>query len=96
VDGITEEAVKLEDLKPEDLPEEMRDMTLEEQRAYVEKKAEERAEIQEQIRKLHAERRAYVAAERKKLAEAGEATFDEALVKAARAQAEARSFAFEK
>ncbi len=97
IDRLKEPEAKLEDIDEEALPEEMRGMTMEEKKAYVEGKAARRAEIQEKIRKLGKEREAYVAEERKKLAEkTGKETLDEAIIKIVRTQAAARGFTFEK
>jgi hypothetical protein len=93
VDALREETVKLEDVDDEDLPEAMREMTLEERREHVEKNAARRTEIQERINKLNAERREFVAAERKKrAADTGEETLDRAMVRALREQAAAKGF----
>jgi len=72
IDAVKNGKKKLEDIKDEDLPEEMRKMTLEEKKEYVEKKAKERKEIQEEINKLGEERKKFVAEKRKEEAEAGE------------------------
>ena len=95
VDALAEETVELEDVKDEDLPEEMRDMSAEEREAYVAAKGKKRAGIQEQIKKLSDERKAFVVAEMKKLADKGEDTLEAAVISSVRAQAEKRGFEFE-
>jgi len=95
VDALKEEAVQLEALKEEDLPEEMKGMSAEEREAHVKAKGEEREKIQEQIQRLNEERKKYVATERKKLAETGEDTLDAAMIKAIRAQATKKQYTFE-
>jgi hypothetical protein len=76
VDAVKNNKVKIEDLTPEDLPENMRSMKLDEKRAYIEARAKEREEFQSQIRKLDSERQQYIAAETKKRpGNAGPATF---------------------
>lgn len=92
VDGITQNSVKLEEMKKEDLPEIMQTMTFEEQKAYVEKMAAERKTVQEQIIKLNVERTAFVEAELKKLGGEGEKTLKEATIEAIRVQANKYGF----
>lgn len=87
IDGTAQNTIKLEDMKKEDLPEVMQTMTLEEQKAYVEKMAVERKTVQEQIIKLSVERAAFVEGELKKLGGEGEKTLKEATLEAIRAQA---------
>ncbi|MFG0325700.1 MAG: VWA domain-containing protein [Phycisphaerales bacterium JB037] len=85
VDAIREGVVKLGELKDEDLPAPMRDMSIEEQREYVEQAAGRRAEIQARIKELSAARANYIAAERAKIS--GATTLGEALLGAIRDQA---------
>jgi hypothetical protein len=73
----------------------MRDLKPEERAAFVEKAAKERAEIQEQIVALNREREAFVAEEiKKKAAEPGEQTLDQAIVTATREQAASLGYKF--
>ena len=96
-DAWREKKVDLAKLKVEDLPENMRKMTLEERMAYVKSKQEERSEIQKKINSLNAERIKFVAEKRKELAEeAGETTLDMALIGAIRDQATEKEFSFDK
>jgi hypothetical protein len=96
VDAINQKKVKLEDLKEEDLPEEMKKMTLEERQAHVEKKVAERKEIQDRITQLSRERADYIAKETARLAAAaGEKTLDQAMIEAVRNQAQKRQYKFE-
>jgi hypothetical protein len=87
--------VKLEELKDEDLPENMQKMTAEEREAYVADMAKKRTDIQDQIQTLNDARKAYVAAEMKKLADKGEDTLEAVIIKAVRSQAEKKDFKFE-
>lgn len=65
------------------LPKEMQKMNLEQRKAYVEQKTEERAVIQKQIKELNEEREVYIVKEKAKLSmQDGEDTLDEAMVKA--------------
>ena len=95
VDAVTKGKVKLEDLKEEDLPEEMKKMSLEERKAYIQKKAEERKKLQEEIEKLRKERREFVEKKRKELEKEGQQTLGTAMVKALREQAKKKGFEFE-
>lgn len=87
VDALEAGTVKLEDVKPEDLPEELRKMTKEELKKHVDKKKEERAEMRKKLEELSKKRDAHVAEERKKMAEKGEKTLDEVMVKTVKEQA---------
>jgi hypothetical protein len=95
VDAVREGTIELETLKNEELPEEMQSMTQSEKEAYVHDQASKREEIQARVLELNEQRKAYVAEEMKKQAESGEDTFDAAVIKVIRQQAEAKSFTFE-
>jgi hypothetical protein len=92
VDAKKEGTVNIEDLKDEELPEEMKDMTIEERKAFIEKKTNERGIIQEQINKLNEDRRKYIA---DKLADGNEYTLDAAMLKIIREQAAKKNYKFE-
>lgn len=95
VDALKDDSKKLEALKKEDLPEAMQNLSLDEQKAYVEKKGKERADIKDKLVKLNAERGQYVADEMKKRAtESKGDSLDEAMVKAIHEQAKKKDFAF--
>ena len=94
VDAEKEGKVKVEDMKDEDLPEEMKKMSKEERKAYVEKKQKKRAEIQAKIQQLKKERDKYAAAKRKKMA--GDNTLDSAMISAIKEQAKTNKYKFEK
>jgi len=87
VDAIDLEKVKLEDIKKEDLPEELRKLTLEELKKHIETKRTERNEIKKKLEELNKKRDAHVVEERKKMADKGENTLDEAMVKTVKEQA---------
>ncbi len=94
-DALKEKKVELDKIKPEELPENMRNMTIEERQAYVEKMQEQRIAIQQKINMLNADRVKFVAEKRKLLAEnAGEQTLDSALIGAIRDQATKKEFSF--
>ncbi len=93
VDADREGTVEIEDVPAEQLPEEMQNMSVEERIAYVEKKAEEREKIQNQINQLDKKRRDYVA---KQIAENKEEnTLDAAVLKIIREQASEKNYKFE-
>jgi hypothetical protein len=92
VDALEEGKVDL--AKEDDLPEELRRLSPAERKAVVEQAAAKRKELQARIRALSAERDRFVADETKRRGEAGAETLDSAMVKAVRAQAETRGFAF--
>ena len=92
VDALKEETVKLEDVKDAELPEEMKKMSVEERKAYVETKAKEREALQKEIGELNAARKTFVAAEMKKRANQDENTLENAIIEAVRTQAQAKKF----
>lgn len=95
VDAIKEGTVELAQVKPEDLPENLRKMSLKEQQTYLDKQADLRGKLQQQINDLNTDRNKFVAEKRKQLAaETGEKTLDQALVEAIRVQAAGKSFEF--
>jgi len=97
VDAWGEKKVDPAKLETSDLPEAMRGLKPEERAAFIEKAAKERSGIKDKILALNREREAYVEAELKKQATAkGEKTLDEALVEAAREQATAKGYTFQK
>jgi hypothetical protein len=96
VDAVKTNAVKLADVKDEDLPENMRAMTLEERQAYLVTQQQARDGMLQQINTLVAARGTFVAEETKRQAGANPAnTLEQAMVNAARSQAEKRGFNFE-
>jgi hypothetical protein len=95
VDAIKNGKCKLEDVKTEDLPPELRTLDERGRKAKVDEAAKQRAEIQGQILKLNKEREAYLAEERKKRQGTKEDTLDQAITKAIRDQAAHRNFKFE-
>jgi hypothetical protein len=94
VDAEKEGKVDVEKLDENALPEEMKKLSKEERKQYIETKKKERADIQAKINRLREERDKYVAEQRKK--EAGEKTLDEAMIDAIRTQAAKKNYKFEK
>lgn len=95
VDAIKTGKCKLDDVKDDDLPEDLRKLNLAERKFRIEKETRERETIQERILGLNKEREAYLASERKKLTEAGHETLDSAILKAVREQATRADIRFE-
>lgn len=90
-------ADKLRELKPEQLPEELKGKSVEEQQAYLAELAKKRAELQERIKRLSAERNQYIAkAQADEAKEAGAESLDSAVIRTLRKQLEKKNFAFEK
>lgn len=88
IDAVERGEVDLADVPAEDLPEELRGLDREELARRVDAKRQERKALQTRLEKLLAERSAYVAAERRRLAESGTGdAFDEEVAKAVREQA---------
>jgi hypothetical protein len=96
VDASKAKDFKLEDVKEEDLPEELRKLKPEERRAYVDKKAAERKKISAELLALTKERETYIAAKRKELSEdAVDDTLGAAVNKAVRDQAGKKAITFD-
>ncbi|HVK57783.1 MAG TPA: VWA domain-containing protein, partial [Candidatus Kapabacteria bacterium] len=93
VDAVKEKKVKLAELKKEELPKELEKLTVEEREAYVDKKAQERAELQAKINELNKARNQFVAEKKKGVAATN--TLDTAIVTAVREQAAKRNYSFE-
>lgn len=94
VDAVKEGKVKVEDMKEEELPEEMKKMDKKQRKEYVEKMHKKRAQIQKKITELNKAREKYVRDKRKQMA--GDQTLDEALVKAIKEQAAKKNYKFKK
>jgi Mg-chelatase subunit ChlD len=86
VDAVASGEVELEELETDALPEALKPMAPEEQRAYVAQLADERAELKRQIQELSSDRDDYLA---KKVDEAGgmKDSLDQKLYEAVREQA---------
>ena len=96
VDALNDGRTKLADVKAEDLPENMRSMSLAERQQHVARQSAERQRLQDRINRLNGERNAFVAEKQKQqAAQSGEKTLDQALVEAIRSQASQKRFIFE-
>jgi hypothetical protein len=94
VDALESGAVKLDEVRPEALPEPMRTMDKKEQEKFIAAKTEERKQIQAQVLELTRERDAYVAAEEAKAAKPAAPTVSEALTAAVHAEGAKKEFDF--
>ena len=94
VDAKKDGSVKIEELKDEELSEEMKKMNNEERKAYVDKMSKERENIQSKINKLNEERSKYVA--QKMLENKNDNTLDAVMIKIIREQAKQKNYKFEK
>ena len=93
VDADKESEVDLAKVKKEDLPEEMREMTVGERKAYVDGKGKERVELQKQIAELSVKRDDFVAKQRADLA-GNESTLGDQVRETVRDQAVELGFEF--
>jgi hypothetical protein len=94
LDAVKEGKVKLEEMKEDELPDDMKKLKPEEREAYLAEKEKERADIQARIKELSKERDAYLVEARKKAVETGAETLDTAIIKTVRDQAERLEFEF--
>jgi len=93
VDAAKDKDFKLEALKESDLPVAMQTLPPGERKEFIEKKSQERAELQAKINALNAEREKFVAARMKAVAKTN--TLDSAIINTVREQARTREFKFE-
>jgi hypothetical protein len=94
LDAVKEGKLDLSKAKEEDLPEEIRKVPAEKRAEFVAAKQKERAELQDQLRKLSDERDKYVARQMKE--QQGGQRLDQAVSSAVREQAAKKAFVFEK
>ena len=83
-----------EELKKEELPDELKKMDKAQLDKYLDEQLAERKKIKEEIARLQAERKIYIAAEEKKAGAAN--TLDKAVIGTIRRQAEKRGYTFSK
>ena len=97
VDGLKDGTLKkLEELKEDELPDELKKLKPEERKAFVEAKAKARGELQEKIKALHQAREQYVNAELQKVRAGGANTLDKAIIDAVRKAGSSKDFEFVK
>jgi len=96
VDALKEKKIDLTKIKKEHLPKELQKLSLAECKAYIKKKADERANISKDIADLKKARDAYVAKKRRELAKTGKVdALETAVIKSLRTQATKKRFTFE-
>lgn len=96
IDALARGEVKLEELKDEELPEELRGQSIEAQRAVLDEIARRRAAIRTQINELLKRRGDFIEAERQRLAQAdGGDSFDAHVAEVVREQAARKGIQFE-
>ncbi|MDP6635335.1 MAG: vWA domain-containing protein [Phycisphaerae bacterium] len=96
VDASKKKDFDITKIKKEDLPESMRKMTDDEKKAHIAKQSASRVAIQKEIMELTKKRDAYVKAEMARKGLDEKTSFDAALRKMVRVQAEKQNFKFEK
>lgn len=92
IDAKNEGSVKIEELKDEDLPDEMKKMSVQERKTYIDKMEKERAQIQNKINELNDQRSKYVA--QKMLENKSDNTLDAVMIKTIREQAQKKNYKF--
>ncbi len=94
VDASKGDSKIIEKAKEEELPKEMKGMTIEQRKQYVAKKGEERAALQKQIQELAAKRQAYIDANTTK--EEKDAMLDAAMLKSIKERATVKNLRWER
>ncbi|PTL76047.1 VWA domain-containing protein [Vitiosangium sp. GDMCC 1.1324] len=95
VDGTKQGKVKLEALKDEELPEELRGKNAEERKAVLDAKEKERTALQARIQQLSQERQKYLAGKEKEQAAEGNNTLDKAILQSVHTQSKEQGFTLE-
>jgi uncharacterized protein YdaT len=90
VDASKDQNFELEDVDKSTLPAEMQKMNSTQQKAYIRKKAQERAQIQNEIQDLNKKRTAYVANKQKESGD--DAMLERAVITPLKSQAKAKGF----
>jgi Mg-chelatase subunit ChlD len=94
VDAKKDGTIKVEELKDEELPDEMKKMNVQERKAYLDKMGKERENIQNKINKLNDERNKFVA--QKMHENKNDNTLDAVMIKTIREQAKQKNYSFSK
>jgi uncharacterized protein YegL len=91
VADVTNGTVQLAEVKPEDLPADLRDKTPAEREALIQQNAQKRDELQTQIAELLRQRQSHIDAEKARLAEQGRGdAFDDQVARIVQEQREAK------
>lgn len=91
VDAIKDNARIIEEAKDDQLPQEMKGMSLAQRKAFVEQKSAERQKIQSEIQTLNKKRQEYIASQ---ASVANDASLDAAMIKAVKEQARMKNLNF--
>ncbi len=92
-DAVRQGKVSLDSIAVDLLPDEMKEMSLEERQAYLDKQVQEREEIQARIQTLYAQREAFV--EEQMRAAGEDSTLGAALLESLRERATEKGYSFE-
>lgn len=90
VDASKDDEKVIESLEEEELPEEMKGMSVEERKKYVEKNRKQRVEVQQEIQKLGVKRKQYISSQNK--TEGG--ALNKAMLETVKKQATAKNYKF--
>jgi hypothetical protein len=94
LDTIKQNKVKLEDIKKEELPEELKKLTLKEQKEYLAKLEKRRADLNKDVIDLDKKRTAFIEKKRLEEARKGKAGFDSQVLEVLRGQAKKFEIAY--
>lgn len=95
VDAVKNKTVKLDEIKPADMPDELKGKTVEEQKALLDQKAQQRNDLQKQIQDLSAKREAFLQNEQKKAGAKDANGFDKQVLSTLKEQGRAKGISFE-
>jgi TolB-like protein len=93
VSAVESGSLKRDEIKADQLPENLKKMDKKELNKYIDGKLAERKKIKEEINRLQAERKSFIAAQEKKNASGGN-TLDKAMIDTIRKQASKRGYKF--
>ena len=96
VDAISTGKVELDKLDEKELPENLRKMTKDKRKEFVQSKVEERLELKKQISELSLERNMYVAEKKKEVGAPSPSTMNEAVTSAIQKQGALKNYKFKK
>lgn len=94
VDASKDESFKIEEIKEEELPEELKGKSKVEKEQYIADMTKEREQIQNEIKELNVKRQKYVE-EKRKESDDDSAMLDKVMIKAIKEQAETKDLVFE-
>jgi hypothetical protein len=95
VDAVREDEKKLDKLKVTDMPKEIRSLSRAEQKQYLQKKQQERSDLQQRIQDIAKKRDSYVEEQKKKSGSTKDA-FDSEVLKTLKEQGKDKGISFEK